>query len=110
MESEALEEVLQRGRAQGVLTPEDLVEVVREVELSPEVIDQLVQRVGDEGIAFKSEDHVLEGGDEEASDEVEGKRTRAKAKRSVTSAETDRESSSSTNGTRNRIPGTAKTR
>jgi len=110
VESEALEEVLQRGRAQGVLTPEDLVEVVREVELSPEVIDQLVQRVGDEGIAFKSEDHVLEGGDEEASDEVEGKRTRAKAKRSVTSAETDRESSSSTNGTRNRIPGTAKTR
>ena len=106
VESEALEEVLQRGRAQGVLTPEDLVEVIREVELSPEVIDQLVQRVGDEGIVFESEDQGLEGGDEEVSD---GKPPRAKVKRSVSSAQTERVSPS-TNGARSRAQGSAKAR
>jgi RNA polymerase primary sigma factor len=77
VETEALEEVLERGRAQGVLTPEDLVEVVREVELSPEVIDQLVQRVGDEGIAFEDR---LEVAHEDTPDElVKGSRAKAKA-------------------------------
>ena len=73
VETEVLEEVLERGRAQGVLTPEDLVEVVREVELSPEVIDQLVRRVGDEGIVFENEDHRLEVGPEDAPDELDAK-------------------------------------
>jgi RNA polymerase primary sigma factor len=90
VEVEVLEEVLERGRAQGVLTPEDLVEVVREVELSPEVIDQLVQRVGDEGIAFKGEDQGVEVGEEETSDDVDDKPLRAKAKRSVSAAESER--------------------
>jgi hypothetical protein len=97
VETEVLEEVLERGRAQGVLTPEDLVEVVREVELSPEVIDQLVQRVGEEGIAFESEDHSLEVGEVEALDEGDAKRGRTKGGRSVSSAQRE-PSSPSTNG------------
>jgi RNA polymerase primary sigma factor len=109
VETEVLEEVLQRGRAQGVLTPEDLVEVVREVELSPEVIDQLVQRVGDEGIAFESEDHSLEVGEEGAPDDVDGKQPRAKTKRSVSPAQGER-ASASTNGTRSRTPAASKSR
>ncbi len=60
VEPEVFEEVLQRGRDHGVLTQEDLIEAVREVELSQEVIDQLVQRVGDEGIEFESEEKTLE--------------------------------------------------
>jgi hypothetical protein len=80
---EAFEEVLERGRAQGVLTPADLVEVVREVELSPEVIDQLVQRVGDEGITFDSEDQALEVVDDEVSDEADIEPPDAKAKQSA---------------------------
>ncbi len=107
VETEVLEEVLERGRAQGVLTPEDLVEVVREVELSPEVIDQLVRRVGDEGIAFENEDHGLEVGEEDAPDELDTKRPRAKGK--AGSAQSERVSPS-TNGTRNRAPATPKSR
>jgi RNA polymerase primary sigma factor len=60
VEPEVFEEVLQRGRDHGVLTQEDLIEAVREVELSREVIDQLVRRVGDEGIEFESEEQTLE--------------------------------------------------
>ena len=107
VETEVLEEVLERGRAQGVLTPEDLVEVVREVELSPEVIDQLVRRVGDEGIAFENEDHRLEVGQEDAPDELDAKRPRAKGK--AGSAQSERVSPSA-NGTRNRTPAAPKPR
>jgi RNA polymerase primary sigma factor len=109
VEVEVLEEVLERGRVQGVLTPEDLVEVVREVELSPEVIDQLVQRVGDEGIAFKGEDQGLDVGEEEAIDEVDDKPLRAKATRSVSSAESER-APAPTSSARPRKSSTAKAR
>ncbi len=107
--TEEFEEVLQRGRAQGVLTPADLVEVVREVELSPEVIDQLVQRVGDEGIAFESEDQALDVSDDDDSDEDDAKDARAKVKRATTAARDER-AASSTNGIKSRGQSTAKTR
>ena len=107
--TEAFEEVLELGRAQGVLTPADLVEVVREVELSPEVIDQLVQRVGDEGIAFESEDHSLEIGDEEASDEADTKPPPSRVKKAAGSARPERVAPSG-NGTRTRGQSTAKAR
>jgi len=100
VESDVFEEVLQRGRAEGVLTPEDLVEVVREVELTPEVIDQIVRRVGDEGIEFKAEDQALENAvepAEEADAEDGDGRPRAKRRRPPS---TDR--ATSTNGTRAR--------
>ena len=104
--TEEFEEVLQRGRAQGVLTPADLVEVVREVELSPEVIDQLVQRVGDEGIAFESEDQVLDAAD---SDEDDAKDSRAKVKRATSAARNER-AASSANGAKSHGQSTAKAR
>jgi RNA polymerase primary sigma factor len=107
--TEAFEEVLERGRAQGVLTPADLVEVVREVELSPEVIDQLVQRVGDEGITFESEDQALEVVDDEVSDEADTEQPRAKAKQPASPARAER-SSPSKNGTKSRGQSTAKAR
>jgi RNA polymerase primary sigma factor len=91
------EEVLQRGRDRGVLTQEDLVEVVREVELTPEVIDQLVARVGDEGIQFSAEDHALDVAEDDASDE----RARAKSRRSAST-----EARPSPNGTRSRAAST----
>jgi RNA polymerase primary sigma factor len=107
--TEEFEEVLQRGRAQGVLTPADLVEVVREVELSPEVIDQLVQRVGDEGIAFESEDQVLDVSDDDDPDHDDAKDSRAKVKRATTAARDER-AASSTNETKSRGQSAAKAR
>jgi RNA polymerase primary sigma factor len=106
VETEVLEEVLERGRAQGVLTPEDLVEVVREVELSPEVIDQLVRRVGDEGIAFADEDHRLDVAHVATPDEL-AKPSRAKGK--AGSAQGARVSPSA-NGTKSRTPAAPKPR
>ncbi|HLJ07397.1 MAG TPA: sigma-70 factor domain-containing protein, partial [Acidimicrobiia bacterium] len=90
------EEVLQRGRDRGVLTQEDLVEVVREVELTPEVIEQLVSRVGDEGIQFNAEDHALDGDDGAVED-----RARPKPRRTAPT-----EPKPSPNGTRSRAAST----
>ncbi|MGH9044107.1 MAG: RNA polymerase sigma factor RpoD [Acidimicrobiales bacterium] len=56
LEVEAFEQGLIRGRSKGMLTPDDLVEVLTDVELSPEVIDQVVKRVVEEGIAFEAEE------------------------------------------------------
>jgi RNA polymerase primary sigma factor len=84
VEPEALEDVLQRGRDRGVLTPEDLVEVVREVELTQEVIDQLVQRVGDAGIEFRGEDNALDS-DEASVDERPKTRARRASSTDVAS-------------------------
>ncbi len=80
VEAAVFEEVLARGRAHGVLSQEDLIEAVREVELSQEVIDQLVRRVGEEGIEFESDEHALAAADDEAVEQV-GERPRARAKR-----------------------------
>jgi RNA polymerase primary sigma factor len=109
VEPEVFEEVLQRGRAQGVLTPEDLVEVVREVELSPEVIDQLVQRVGDEGIVFAGEDQAVEAAEDSASDETGVDRPVARKKRATSSA-SGAKATASTNGSRARTPAATKSR
>jgi RNA polymerase primary sigma factor len=97
VEFEAFDAVLQRGREHGVLTPDDLVEVVREVELSPEVIDQLVERVTAEGITFESEDQSVEAADGGV-EELDGKRP-AKRKRPVTTSQAERETAP-TNGAR----------
>jgi RNA polymerase primary sigma factor len=102
------EEVLQRGRAQGVLTPEDLVEVVREVELSPEVIDQLVQRVGDEGIVFEGEEPAIESVVKEAPDEPEV--APAAKKRRAAGTASGAKATPSSNGARPRTQGAAKSR
>ncbi len=80
IEAHVFEAVLERGRSQGVLTEDDLIEAIREVELSREVIDQLMRRVGDEGIEFRTEDSavaVMETVAAETSDD----RSRLKAKR-----------------------------
>ncbi len=74
------EAVLQRGRDRGVLTQDDLVEVVREVELSPEVIDELVERVAAAGIEFESEDHGADAA--EADHDLDPKRP-ARKRRTV---------------------------
>src|SRR5579863_8608448 len=50
------EAVLDTGRARGTLTEADLVEAIHDVELTPEVIEALVQRVRDEGIVFQADD------------------------------------------------------
>jgi RNA polymerase primary sigma factor len=50
------EAVLDVGRARGTLTEADLVEAIHDVELTPEVIEALVQRVRDEGIDFQADD------------------------------------------------------
>ncbi len=91
------EAVLQRGRERGVLTQDDLVEVVREVELSPEVIDLLVERVSAAGVAFESEDQNGVAA-EDGVEDLDGKRPAPK-RRPVTSAPGAREPASA-NGTR----------
>jgi RNA polymerase primary sigma factor len=50
------EAVLAVGRARGTLTEADLIEAIHDVELTPEVIERLVQRVRDQGIEFLADD------------------------------------------------------
>jgi RNA polymerase primary sigma factor len=50
--AEEFDKLLAAGRARGVLTQGDLVEAVRAIELTPDTIDQLIQRVRDEGIEY----------------------------------------------------------
>ena len=71
--------LLARGRERGALTPDDLMEVLRSVELTPEVIVSVVDRVQAAGIEFADESpEQLAGGEGaaagpvEAADEVSG--------------------------------------
>jgi RNA polymerase primary sigma factor len=48
--------VLTVGRARGTITEADLIEAIHDVELTPEVIERLVQRVRDQGIEFLADD------------------------------------------------------
>jgi RNA polymerase primary sigma factor len=100
VESEVFDEVLQRGRDRGALTPEDLVEVVREVELTPEVIDQLVTAVREEGIEFTGEDTATL----ELTDDGDDERAKARSRRAGAS-----EAKVPTNGARSR-PATTRSR
>jgi RNA polymerase primary sigma factor len=50
------EAVLAVGRERGTLTEADLIEAIHDVELTPEVIERLVQRVRDQGIEFLADD------------------------------------------------------
>jgi RNA polymerase primary sigma factor len=50
------EAVLAVGRARGTITEADLIEAIHDVELTPEVIERLVQRVRDQGIEFLADD------------------------------------------------------
>ncbi len=52
---DGLSALLARGRALGTLTPDDLMEVLRTVELTPEVIVGVVDRVQAAGIEFADE-------------------------------------------------------
>jgi RNA polymerase primary sigma factor len=51
--AEAFSRLLVAGRERGSLTPEDVIEVLRSVELSPELIDAVVARVRAEGIVYE---------------------------------------------------------
>ena len=55
--------LLHKGRDRGVLTPDDLMSVLEDVELSPQLIDAVRDRVEAEGITFDTSE------DEPASDE-----------------------------------------
>jgi RNA polymerase primary sigma factor len=50
------EAVLAVGRARGTITEADLIEAIHDVELTPEVIERLVQRVRDQDIEFLADD------------------------------------------------------
>ncbi|HXQ18962.1 MAG TPA: RNA polymerase sigma factor RpoD [Acidimicrobiales bacterium] len=50
------EAVLAVGRERGTLTEADLIEAIHDVELTPDVIERLVQRVRDQGIEFLADD------------------------------------------------------
>ncbi|HEX2038211.1 MAG TPA: RNA polymerase sigma factor RpoD [Acidimicrobiales bacterium] len=54
--AEAFTRLLAAGRERGSLTPDDVIEVLRSVELSPELIDAVVARVRAEGIAYEDPD------------------------------------------------------
>jgi RNA polymerase primary sigma factor len=73
--------------------------VVRDVELSPEVIDHLVQRVHDEGIDYQGEDHALAVPDED--EELVEAEQKPKRKRATVSADRP------TNGTNGSRPKTS---
>jgi RNA polymerase primary sigma factor len=50
------EALLAVGRARGTITEADLIEAIHDVELTPEVIERLVQRVRDQGVEFLADD------------------------------------------------------
>jgi len=55
--------LLEKGRQTGELSQDDIISVLEKVELSTELIDRVVRRVRDEGIAYRDDD----AGDETAS-------------------------------------------
>ena len=54
--AEDFAKLLEKGREQGRLTPDDLMAVLKSVELSPELIDTVVAGVKAEGIAYDATD------------------------------------------------------
>ena len=54
----AVQALLEKGRAQGTLAPEDVVEVLEDVELTPEVIESVVGRVKEAGIELDDDAEV----------------------------------------------------
>src|SRR5947199_5735780 len=59
--AEALTLLVAKGRLKGTLTPEDAVAVLEQVELTPELIDEVRTRLKLEGIPFdESGDHVTD--------------------------------------------------
>jgi len=53
-----VQRVLAQGRKTGNLTPDDLITVLKDVELNPYLIDGLVERVKAEGIAYVDTDAI----------------------------------------------------
>jgi RNA polymerase primary sigma factor len=70
---------LAAGRARGVLTADELVDVLQNVELTPEVLSALLERINAEGVAVVEEIEV----DGEALDLEEDGRAAARAARSA---------------------------
>jgi RNA polymerase primary sigma factor len=89
VEDHVFEAVLQRGRTQGVLTQEDLIEAIREVELSQVVIDQLVRRVVDEGIEFRTEESAEDAVETVTAEAPADDRSEFKARRSAAQDRTE---------------------
>src|SRR5438270_1835435 len=59
--AEALTLLVAQGRRRGSLTPEDVIAVLEQVELTPELIDEVRTRLKLEGIPFdESGDHVTD--------------------------------------------------
>src|SRR5947199_381027 len=59
--AEALTLLVAKGRLRGSLTPEDAVAVLEQVELTPELIDEVRTRLKIEGIPFdESGDHITD--------------------------------------------------
>src|SRR5438128_3691428 len=54
--AEEFARLLDAGKLRGVLGPDDLISVLQKVELSPELIDDLVRRVRAEGITWEAEE------------------------------------------------------
>jgi RNA polymerase primary sigma factor len=54
--AEEFARLLDAGKLRGSLGPDDLISVLQKVELSPELIDDLVRRVRAEGIAWEAEE------------------------------------------------------
>jgi RNA polymerase primary sigma factor len=85
-----LDRLLERGRARGVLTQDDLMTVLESVELSASLIDALITRVRAEGIAFVDEtDDASPSTDGVAGNGGEGVESPPKRGESVPSSSTD---------------------
>src|SRR5687768_16839860 len=64
------ERLLEAGRQRGSLTPDDLMTVLKAVELSPELIDTVVLRVRAEGITYVEDEDDDDDVDEVATPEA----------------------------------------
>ena len=57
---ESIEELMQRGQTQGSLTYREIMDALQDVELSPEQIDEMYERLASQGV-----DVIADGVDKE---------------------------------------------
>jgi RNA polymerase primary sigma factor len=70
--AEEFTKLLEAGRERGVLGPDDLIVVLEKVDLTPELIDAVVNRVRAEGITYEDADDTVTVVADDAEDEPTG--------------------------------------
>ena len=65
---ESIEELMQRGKQQGSLTYREIMDALQDVELSPEQIDEIYDRLARQGVDVIADGADLDGADDDPAD------------------------------------------